>query len=102
MSSRPPIFLSGFFFLLIRRPPRSTLFPYTTLFRSASPRLEGRGGRDVHEVVDAAAFAHHVRLDPRRGAVTAHPTVEHPANRPLPVQRDLLLLDGRAVMNPDQ
>src|SRR3712207_7526756 len=24
----------GFFFLMIRRPPRSTLFPYTTLFRS--------------------------------------------------------------------
>src|SRR3712207_7051862 len=43
-----------FFFLMIRRPPRSTLFPYTTLFRSAEllevgrvhPRhglLEGRG-----------------------------------------------------------
>src|SRR3712207_7492432 len=30
-----------FFFLMIRRPPRSTLFPYTTLFRSA-PR-HGRG-----------------------------------------------------------
>src|SRR5258708_22741899 len=29
----PPPFLS-FFFLMIRRPPRSTLFPYTTLFRS--------------------------------------------------------------------
>src|SRR2546423_3895390 len=28
-----------FFFLMIRRPPRSTLFPYTTLFRS--PRLYG-------------------------------------------------------------
>src|SRR5438105_11593432 len=27
---------SFFFFLLIRRPPRSTLFPYTTLFRSPS------------------------------------------------------------------
>src|SRR3712207_7454553 len=27
-----------FFFLMIRRPPRSTLFPYTTLFRSKSPR----------------------------------------------------------------
>src|SRR5438309_9710970 len=27
-------FLSSFFFLMIRRPPRSTLFPYTTLFRS--------------------------------------------------------------------
>src|SRR3712207_7716982 len=26
--------LSWFFFLMIRRPPRSTLFPYTTLFRS--------------------------------------------------------------------
>src|SRR3712207_7169665 len=26
-----------FFFLMIRRPPRSTLFPYTTLFRSAIP-----------------------------------------------------------------
>src|SRR3712207_6974514 len=27
-----------FFFLMIRRPPRSTLFPYTTLFRSAPHR----------------------------------------------------------------
>ena len=27
---------SMFFFLMIRRPPRSTLFPYTTLFRSSS------------------------------------------------------------------
>src|SRR2546427_5918321 len=26
--------LNSFFFLMIRRPPRSTLFPYTTLFRS--------------------------------------------------------------------
>src|SRR2546427_988850 len=32
-SSRDPLFLF-FFFLMIRRPPRSTLFPYTTLFRS--------------------------------------------------------------------
>src|SRR6266496_6543402 len=28
-------FFLFFFFLMIRRPPRSTLFPYTTLFRSA-------------------------------------------------------------------
>src|SRR2546421_5513770 len=33
-----------FFFLMIRRPPRSTLFPYTTLFRSATPL------RDVNRV----------------------------------------------------
>src|SRR2546430_9264280 len=31
-----------FFFLMIRRPPRSTLFPYTTLFRSVA-------GIDVHK-----------------------------------------------------
>src|SRR5438045_7974153 len=29
--------LLSFFFLMIRRPPRSTLFPYTTLFRSSRP-----------------------------------------------------------------
>src|SRR5437899_11463909 len=29
-----PISIFLFFFLMIRRPPRSTLFPYTTLFRS--------------------------------------------------------------------
>src|SRR3712207_7715402 len=32
--------LSSFFFLMIRRPPRSTLFPYTTLFRSVYMRAE--------------------------------------------------------------
>src|SRR5216684_72650 len=32
-----------FFFLMIRRPPRSTLFPYTTLFRSPSLWFEGFG-----------------------------------------------------------
>src|SRR6266852_8307056 len=37
-----------FFFLMIRRPPKSTLFPYTTLFRSAArpaPRAPRRVGR---------------------------------------------------------
>src|SRR5258707_10946654 len=32
--SADSVALSFFFFLMIRRPPRSTLFPYTTLFRS--------------------------------------------------------------------
>src|SRR3712207_9137433 len=31
-----------FFFLMIRRPPRSTLFPYTTLFRSNQPVASAR------------------------------------------------------------
>src|SRR5205823_12244892 len=37
----PALFFS-FFFLMLRRPPRSTLFPYTTLFR-ARPRAPDRG-----------------------------------------------------------
>src|SRR2546423_15252482 len=32
---------TSFFFLMIRRPPRSTLFPYTTLFRSRMSRNFG-------------------------------------------------------------
>src|SRR3712207_7028123 len=41
------------FFLMIRRPPRSTLFPYTTLFRSVQPQvltrnvLQGEGRNAV-------------------------------------------------------
>src|SRR2546430_3813196 len=42
------LFILFFFFLMIRRPPRSTLFPYTTLFRSRAvaavhPQQERRG-----------------------------------------------------------
>src|SRR3712207_7179574 len=46
-----------FFFLMIRRPPRSTLFPYTALFRSSEPPAASRldhaprpalAGRGVH------------------------------------------------------
>src|SRR3712207_8364190 len=36
-----------FFFLMIRRPPRSTLFPYTTLFRSRVDRGERQRGREL-------------------------------------------------------
>src|SRR5690606_41470502 len=36
--SRSPYSFLSLFFLLIRPPPRSTLFPYTTLFRSHRPR----------------------------------------------------------------
>src|SRR5256885_10113312 len=37
LSSSPSLYVF-FFFLMIRRPPRSTLFPYTTLFRSVTIR----------------------------------------------------------------
>src|SRR3712207_7823691 len=38
----------AFFFLMIRRPPRSTLFPYTTLFRSSADAREDREAAQVH------------------------------------------------------
>src|SRR3712207_7308283 len=41
------IWLRRFFFLMIRRPPRSTLFPYTTLFRSQPEKGQGIGLHDV-------------------------------------------------------
>src|SRR5258708_31837415 len=37
---------SSFFFLMIRRPPRSTLFPYTTLFRSQKGNRRALNGRE--------------------------------------------------------
>src|SRR4051812_50089532 len=40
--------LDDFFFLMIRRPPRSTLFPYTTLFRSQL----ADGGEQGGQVID--------------------------------------------------
>src|SRR3712207_7597284 len=40
-----------FFFLMIRRPPRSTLFPYTTLFRSS--------GRIYDSFVEGSGFFQH-------------------------------------------
>src|SRR3712207_8872838 len=46
-------YVYSIFFLMIRRPPRSTLFPYTTLFRSATDRAT-YGRRPYHDDV----FAH--------------------------------------------
>src|SRR5438477_12615795 len=44
-----------FFFVLIRRPPRSTLFPYTTLFRSPQDRV-GAATRQQCPATDLVAF----------------------------------------------
>src|SRR2546430_7295732 len=43
-----------FFFLMIRRPPRSTLFPYTTLFRSCPGSTES----EFHVVAGQDKFIH--------------------------------------------
>src|SRR2546422_10937851 len=64
-------FVHMFFFLMIRRPPRSTLFPYTTLFRSLvdrravhyeQPRV---GGRFDQHLVALASETELVVLDRR-------------------------------------
>src|SRR5437588_7815413 len=52
----------SFFFLMLRRPPRSTLFPYTTLFRSPGRRT-GQGRR----LADPAGHAHHRQQAPAGG-----------------------------------
>src|SRR2546430_717527 len=59
-----------FFFLMIRRPPRSTLFPYTTLFRSAPAigdelserRIAGVREEAIERLVDPAFVVGHERL----------------------------------------
>src|SRR5690606_42043533 len=63
------LYLSFCFFLMIRRPPRSTLFPYTTLFRSYGGIGEGCGsGKPVGGGdVKADAGSDEVRLEPHYG-----------------------------------
>src|SRR5690348_17537767 len=70
--SASPLLLFVFFFLMIRRPPRSTLFPYTTLFRS---RIQGAVRRG-----DPLGVRHAVRglLLPRRGLA------QRPGDEPRP------------------
>src|SRR3989454_7261085 len=59
------LFSFFFFFLMIRRPPRSTLFPYTTLFRShvgvyAAPGTDAESdGNEATNPVTAEVWAEH-------------------------------------------
>src|SRR5687767_15253897 len=52
---------------MIRRPPRSTLFPYTTLFRST-----GRGGAGVQHLVDLDHAHRRGHQAPRQGRSEEH------------------------------
>src|SRR2546430_6126468 len=58
-----------FFFLMIRRPPRSTLFPYTTLFRSRHaqrPPVDFEDDierRELHDAIPGAAAQLAIRSD---------------------------------------
>src|SRR5262245_64055004 len=59
------IFFSSIFFLMIRRPPRSTLFPYTTLFRSIKSAIQGSNVPNPDEAVPSfvsVAMDGHIRV----------------------------------------
>src|SRR2546426_7060919 len=58
MLSHPTCF---FFFLMIRRPPRSTLFPYTTLFRSGAVQYR-RAGNERPEKLGARGVLERTKL----------------------------------------
>src|SRR2546422_5900508 len=47
-----------FFFLIIRRPPRSTLFPYTTLFRSPQPARRSIGYHSDLQITEEGLRQH--------------------------------------------
>src|SRR2546427_5655780 len=61
-----------FFFLMIRRPPRSTLFPYTTLFRSTRGLSRGENGRRGAEYARAAGARRDRSPRGRVGRVAAY------------------------------
>src|ERR1051326_9266518 len=63
--------LCFFFFLMIRRPPRSTLFPYTTLFRS--PR--GLGSRPLWQEVGDAC--HPTRSEEHTSELQSHSFISY-------------------------
>src|SRR2546430_12270894 len=63
-----------FFFLMIRRPPRSTLFPYTTLFRS--PRRTARTRRPRSRLDTARWTASRARRRRRTGRRSEEHTSE--------------------------
>src|SRR5256885_4089548 len=61
---------------MIRRPPRSTLFPYTTLFRSVARPVEGQHGVEQAGVEQAEDGGEAVRL------AQAHHQLDEVAGRP--------------------
>src|SRR5256885_3953434 len=64
-----------FFFLMIRRPPRSTLFPYTTLFRSE----QSERGEPTTRTLDAGSYFDLVPVD--RGRSEEHTSeLQSPCN----------------------
>src|SRR2546426_9549755 len=65
----------SFFFLMIRRPPRSTLFPYTTLFRSNVGEEDEKGNavvKEAHQLLKRTAGIHYVGNVEGRDILAGH------------------------------
>src|SRR3712207_9265363 len=74
---------SVFLFLIIRPPPRSTLFPYTTLFRSENRMYQiDVGGTQIVLEAASAAGTEHVLVTSSATAYGAFP------DSPVPIQED--------------
>src|SRR3989454_7550895 len=74
-----------FFFLMIRRPPRSTLFPYTTLFRSPGRRHRASGARARRRLLRRAPAVRRGAAGVRGGGVQAGGrSEEHTSELPSP------------------
>src|SRR3989442_14450222 len=74
-----------FFFLMIRRPPRSTLFPYTTLFRSHFDLIHDQGDPAVR--ADANERVRRERGRRFRGGGRGARPFTHPAAEQEPTPR---------------
>src|SRR5690606_29731228 len=125
LSLLPILHFSTFFFLMTRRPPRSTLFPYTTLFRSINTVYGGNWressyimptisykkqdfivdrlfadiyanyGYDVSRVRDTASFNH------EWGGVPITNTMRQAPNNPVHIRYNTSSLLGRMNFNYD-
>src|SRR5256885_7598630 len=101
---------------MIRRPPRSTLFPYTTLFRSQAKW--GRDGTELFYVASGNVMAVDIQRDRKSTRLnsshlvisyavfclkkkrpTLHPARDHPRRRHVPQHRQAES-DGRAEPRP--
>src|SRR2546422_6860484 len=66
-----------FFFLMIRRPPRSTLFPYTTLFRSLRLVKDADELARLRTAVDISGLGHIAAMQAARPGMWEYRSEEH-------------------------
>src|SRR2546429_1172722 len=86
-----------FFFLMIRRPPRSTLFPYTTLFQSDRSVA---AAAVLHRPAGVPGEGRVALADRRRGSANAEPAQGPDPDRPTGLPHVLLELAERSPAQP--